>query len=260
MTFSEQIIYAMVKPAKYRELLDLKKGRSVLFVLVITLMLGVIGFAIPIAAVISGFGGFEKLFGSTMRPMSVHQGTMTIEEPFFMHVGNLKFVINTEAERVSDERLSVEGAYVAIGSKEVRLAISGNGKVTDYAVYKVSDFFAEGFSNASLIRMIPWIYAVLILSFLVSCLGYFIKYAFLSLVFSITVNAMNKHMELGLSFGQVFMLCYYGQTLGIIISNFNSALSLLPQMIVSFVCVMISIRMITSAIVALKGPGSPRMS
>ena len=210
MTFSEQIIYAMVKPAKYRELLDLKKGRSVLFVLVITLMLGVIGFAIPIAAVISGFGGFEKLFGSTMRPMSVHQGTMTIEEPFFMHVGNLKFVINTEAERVSDERLSVEGAYVAIGSKEVRLA--------------------EGFSNASLIRMIPWIYAVLILSFLVSCLGYFIKYAFLSLVFSITVNAMNKHMELGLSFGQVFMLCYYGQTLGIIISNFNSALSLLPQM------------------------------
>ena len=254
MTFSEQFIYAMIKPGKYKELLELKKSRSVLFAVVLTVMLGIIGYAIPVAAVISGFGGFEKLFGSTMSPMVVENGQMQIEQPFFMTVGNLKFVINTQDDRVADERLVTEGAYVAVGKKEIRLAISGGGKVTDYVVYKVSDFFPNGFSNDSLKRMIPRIYAILILSFVVSCLGYFIKYAFLSLVFSITVNAMNKHFQLGLSFGQVFMLCFYGQTLGIIISNFNSALNLLPQMIVSFVCVLVSIRMITTAIVVLKGP------
>ncbi len=253
MTFSEQLVNACVKPKNYRELLDLKRGRHVAYVLVILLVLGVIGFAIPIAAVISGFGGFEKLFNESMGNVSVQGGEMQIERPFFINIRGLKIVINTEDDAVSDDRLSTEGAYIAIGKKTVRLAISGSGKVNDYATYDVSTFFPDGFNNQTLVNVIPKIYVVLVLSVLAGCFGYFVKYAFLSLVFSITVNSLNKHLELGLNFGQVFMLCFYGQSLGILISNFNSAMNFLPQMIVSLVCIFISIHMITTAVVSLKG-------
>ena len=257
MSFSEQLIYAMVKPGNYKELLELKKSRAVIFVLVISLMLGVIGYAVPTAAVISGFGGFHNLFERSMGNMQVVEGQMSIAEPFFMNVSGLKIIINSEKERVADERMTTEGAYIAVGKSVIRLAITGNGKATDYATYKVSDFFPDGFSNQTLVGMIPRIYFLLTLVFLAYCVGFFIKYAVLALIFSITIQAVNKRAEMGLSYGQIFMICFYGQTLGILISNFNSALNLLPQMLVSLVCIFISIHMITSATMAIKGPGAP---
>ena len=104
----------------------------------------------------------------------------------------------------------------------------------------------NGFNNDTLKRMIPFIYTYMVISLLVSCAGYFLKYALLALVFGIFVNAINNNLGLGLSKKDVFKLCFYGQTLGIIISNFNAALGFLPVGIVSGICIVISINMISS--------------
>ncbi len=253
MSFSEQIVYAMFKPNKYKELLDLKRGRAVLFVVALCVVLSLIGFVVPTAAVVSGFGGFEKLFSESMGTLRFQNETLQADTPFFMNIKNLRIVINTENEKVSDERMNTEGAYVAVGSKYLRLSYSGGGSVNDYAVIRLSEFLSDGFSNRTLVEMIPAIYAYLIVAFLGYALGYFIKYAFIALIFSITVNALNKRLSMGLSFGKVFMLCFYGQTLGILISNMNAAIGLLPQIIVSMICIFISVHMITRASMFFRG-------
>ena len=85
--------------------------------------------------------------------------------------------------------------------------------------------------------------------FIFNCIGFFIKYAAMALLFGLFINTINKTMNINMTFGEVFKLCFYGQTLGIIISNFNTALGLLPATVVSIICVFISVHMITTSVV-----------
>ncbi len=252
MTFSEQIVYGMFRPGKYKELLDLKKGRSVAYVIVMMLVLGIVGFLIPVSATVAGFGGFTELFEKKMAPITYEEGTMSIERPFSLNLGTVKVVINTEKDHVTEERVKAPGAYVAFGAKYVNLYISAGGKVDDFGGYKLTDIFPPRLDNQTLVRAVPYIYVYLAVGFLFSCVGYFIKYAIVALIFSIAVNGINKQLALGLTFGQVFMLCFYGQTAAMILSNFNTALGLLPSMIVSVVGIFISVHMMTTSLVMMR--------
>lgn len=245
MTFSEQIVYAMFKPSKYKEMIKLKTGRSVLFIFVMMLVLGIVSFLIPVGAYITGFGGFERLFMERMGELEYKNGELSIDAPFEMRFGSDNILIDTSVEKITDEMLDRDGIYFAVGSKVIRMTFVLDGETLDYTSVSLDSLLHEGFNNESLCQKIPAIYGYLVLAFVFTCLGFFIKYAFIALVFSIVINSMNKQFEFGLSYGQVFMICFYGQTLGYILSNFNAALGLLPQMLVSTIGVFITIHMIT---------------
>ena len=118
-------------------------------------------------------------------------------------------------------------------------------KVTDYGVYYLSDYLQDGFNNDSLVAMIPSIYAVLFVTLLGTMLSYFVKYAVVALLFSILVNSMNHQFHLNLQFGQVFALCFYGQ-------SFNQAIGLLPTLLVSIVGIFVTVHMITVSVALMK--------
>lgn len=248
MTFAEQIVYAMFKPAKYKEMLELKKGRFAFFVVVLMLALGIMRVAVPTAAMITGFGGFNNLFTEKMAPFEYKNGKLEIEKSFEMSLGVYKIVIDTEDPRLPDEKLNRRGGYIAFGSEYLTIAVYSGGSVTRVQEISLDNLFADGFNNNSLKELIPFIYTYLVVSFLVYCIGYFLKYALLSLIFGIFVNGLNKNLGYGLSGGEIFKLCFYGQTLGIIISNCNMALGALPAGIVSGLCVVLSVNMIFSGL------------
>ena len=125
-------------------------------------------------------------------------------------------------------------------------------KVTDYGVYYLADYLPEGFNNDMLVAMIPSIYAVLFLSLLGTMLSFFVKYAVISLIFSILVNSMNRQFHLNLRFGQVFALCFYGQSFAMILSNFNQAIGFLPSMLVSIIGIFVTVHMITVSVALMK--------
>ena len=253
MTFAEQIVYAMFKPSKYKEMVELKKGRFVAFVIALMLAVGIVREVIPTAAFITGFGGFESLFTEKMSDMIFRDGELSIEEPFNMTISTLRIIIDTDDAKVANSKLSKTGAYIAIGSKYFSAVVNNEGDIR-YRDTLLTALLPEGFSNKTLKNMIPMIYAYLVLSSIFYCVGCFIKYAILALVFSLFLGGVNKTAGLGLSSGRIFEICFYGQTLGIIISNFTAALGILPDMIVSFICVLISIGMITSGFMSVKGP------
>ncbi|MBQ9608577.1 MAG: DUF1189 family protein [Lachnospiraceae bacterium] len=248
MTFAEQIVYAMFKPSRFKELIDLKKGRFAVFVIVLMLAIGIVREIIPEAAFIVGFGGFESLFTEKMAPFNFNDGELSIEKPFTMSVSMIKIMIDTEEEKISDTKLDRTGEYIAFGSKYLSIVLKENSKYMRYRDIKLADILPDGFSNATLKSLIPFIYFYLILNYLLYCGGCFIKYAILALIFSISAGSINRIANIGLTKGEIFRLCFYGQTLGIIISNFNAALGLFPSMFVSFVCVILSISMINSGL------------
>lgn len=249
MTFSEQIVYAMFKPSKYKELIQLKKGRFAAFVIVLMLVLGIVTCVIPAGALITGFGGFEKLFRGQLSSLTFSDGALHLDVPFRMDINGLTLLVNTEHAMVEDEQLIKNGVYIAIGSETARMAVTLDGQIMEYQNADITGLFPEGFNCESLIQMIPGIYMYLLAAFLVQCIGFFVKYGVIALLYSLFINSVNKNLNLNLTFGEVFEVCFYGQTLGIILSNFNAALGWLPATIVSIIGIFISIHMITASVV-----------
>ncbi|MBO5424187.1 MAG: DUF1189 family protein [Lachnospiraceae bacterium] len=253
MTFSEQIVYAMFKPAKYKEILKLKKRRAVLFVVVLMLVLGIVRFVVPTASIIAGFGGFESLFSNKISALEYSDGKLSIEQPFIMNFSGINVMIDTSVETITDDMLERDGTYFAIGSKQLRCVVVADEPLYELAPINLNELLPEGFNNAMMLELIPGLYLYMVIYFLILCVGFFIKYGFLALIFSLTANGMNKMMELRLSFGEVFMICFYGQTFGIILSNFTAAIVGYIPMFISLIGIFISIHMITSAILHIKG-------
>lgn len=251
MTFSEQIVYAMFKASKYKELLSLKKKRFVLFASVLSLMLSFVLFVIPSGAMIAGMGGFENLFVNQISEMKYTDGELKIKKPFELSLNLTHVLIDTKDEVVSDEKLGRDGMYLAVGSKTIRMCYVIEHEVIEYKLQNLDELLVEGFDNRELCKLIPYIYLYMVVYFLINAISIFIKYALVALVYSICINSVNMTMNLGLSFGQVFKLCYYGQTMGIILVNFNAALGLLPELLVSIIGIFISVHMITKSTVLM---------
>ncbi len=252
MTFSEQIWYGLFKPSKYKEVIELRAGRSVLYILTILLVLGFVTFVVPTAAIITGFGGMNKLFTETMAPVTYDGEVLNIEKPFKLFAGSTRFVINSDYETVPDEELESDGAYIALGSKNIRVATVLAGQMWSDSIIPLDQVLAKGFNNQSLVGLIPAIYMSLFVCFLLNCLLYFAKYGFCALVLTLLYNSMNKQFQLGLSFGKVYMVCFYGLSLGALLTNFNLAMGLFNPNIVSIITVIVSINMMTTAMMSMR--------
>jgi len=252
MTFSEQVWYGLFKPSKYKELLELRARRSVLYVAVIVLVLGLVTFVVPISAIIVGFGGMNKLFTETMAPVSYDGESLTIERPFKMDADNTIFIIDSSYYTIPDQELKVDATYIAVGSKNMRIVTVLGGEIWMNSVVPLEQILAPGFTNQSLVEIIPAIYISLVLCYLINSLLFFLKYGLYALILSIALNSMNKQLELGLSYGKVFMICFYGMSLGMLLTNFNIAMGLLSPMLVSMVTIFVSIHFMTTAMVLMR--------
>lgn len=251
MTFSEQIVYGMTKPSKYKEILELKKRRFVLYVFVLVIALAIMSYAIPTAAIITGFGGFEKLFTKNLAPLEFCQGELNIERPFDMSIGYAHIVVDSSEDVVTSDKIHKDGIYYAVGKQKLTLAYCLDGKILQKQDVNLNLLLPEGFNNQALCNMIPGIYTFLVLGFFVTALGFFLRYGFYTLLIAVCVNAMSKRINTGLSFGKVFTLCFYGQSLAMVVSNVNFALGLLPSMIVSIIGFFVTIHFITTALISM---------
>lgn len=251
MTFSEQIYYALFKPSKYKELVNLKTSRFVIFAIAISLVLGIVTTAVPAAAIISGFGGFETLFGKRIAPMKYEDGELSIEKPFELNIKGTYFVIDTEEDQVADDKLDSDGYYVAFGKKNLKLALVYDHKIYQEQAFPLGYYLPEGFNNQMLIQIIPVIYVGLFFGVLIKGVSFFVKYGFYALILSLLINSINKQFNLKLTSGQVFQLCFYGETLGMVVSNFNMAMNFLPYDIVNIIMIFVSINIIMSAVVLM---------
>ena len=252
MTFSEQIVYGWFKPSKYKDMIELPRRRFVSYVIVMMFVLAIVSYVVPTASIISGFGGFGKLFKQSLGEVNYTDDTLSVSNKFDMHINSANFLVDTTQETVQNDSLKKQGMFFAVGSKTVRVSMVLGSKVTDYGVYYLSDYLPDGFNNDSLVAMIPSIYAALFVTLLGTMLSYFVKYAVVALLFSILVNSMNHQFHLNLRFGQVFALCFYGQSFSMILSNFNQAIAFLPGLLVSVIGIFVTVHMITVSVALIK--------
>ena len=85
MTFSEQIVYGWFKPSKYKDMIELPRRRFVVYVIVMMLVLAIVSYVVPTASIISGFGGFEKLFTQSLGEVNYTDDTLSVSNNWIRH-------------------------------------------------------------------------------------------------------------------------------------------------------------------------------
>gem|GEM_PF-2115016 len=241
----EQLRISIVSPKQLIGLSQLKTGRFVLYVFFMGMILTLMLYVIPVAATLIHVGGLNDLFENRIPDFSVQQSVLKAEKPFTINLGTYEIVVDTESAEVDKEKLGNRELTFAIGSRKVQAVLTQNGLKQVLVEGRIDEFFPEGFDRKMLIRAIPGFYMALILGGLFMLVFHLAKYLLASLLYMLIANSIAKRTGLGLNTGNVFRLCFYAQTIGILLVNVNSATGgYLPGTIVSMVGIFITLHFI----------------
>lgn len=246
--FWQQIAYAITKAGKYIDMVQLRTGKSVKYVLLLMLLVSIMVYAVPTAATIAAFGGFQNLFLNKIPSFRMEAGELKSEEPFDIDISGIHFYVDTDADMIPNNVFEDNSVYIAIGSKTARVVFTEADFVSEFNRFRLSDVFPEGFDNKGLAQLSPYLYLSLVLNFVMVIIQYLVKYSFLALIYMILAWAINKTTGLMLTKKQVFMLCMYAQTLGILLVNINAAFGyILPPLLMSIIGVFATSQYISAA-------------
>ncbi len=252
VTLLDQFSIAVSSPKNYKNLTGLKTGRLVAFVILLSFLLAFIEFGIDAIFWVSKVGGFRNLAENEIPAFTYSDGRLSIESDIQIAVGSGNLYINTESADVSLDDMETDGSYIAVGSENITVGIVSGGQGYEYMKMPIRYLMLpQGFDNAKLAACAPLFYVYIIIMFLCVMIGLAGRQLLLALIFSILGNTSAKNLNTGLSYGKVYVICVYAQTLAMFIMSVNSAAGyMVSSFFVWFVTMFISIIFMNRAIMA----------
>ncbi len=237
MRILEQGRSAVMHPVRLPGLGSLPGKKFAGYSFALLTLVSVVIYVIPMIAAIIGFGGFEKLFNEKIPEIHVENGVLTAEDRFEMAVPNMHVVIDTSEEAGALPDTDTGGLYLIFGSREYRLTIletAGSQRVSqNFLVGNISDILPDGTVRSDLEKITPAIYVALFLTWVIMIFGLYIRYFFMALIYMLFTVPLVRRSGLALTNGEIFRMCFYAETTGILLVNINMATGLLPGAIVS---------------------------
>ena len=127
VTLLDQLSIAVSSPKNYRHLVFRKKGRLVLFVVVLSFLLAFIEFGIDTIFWINKVGGFGNLATNEIPAFEYKNGRLAIERDVQLEFSGATLYINTEKAAVDLNDMETDGVYVTIGSEKIVMGMVTGG-------------------------------------------------------------------------------------------------------------------------------------
>ena len=246
----EQLRISIVSAKQLVGLSELKVSRFVRYVILLCFLVSIMLTVVPAAATIASFGGFSKLFNERMPAFEVKNGEFRVEEPFSLVIGSCEIVMNSAEDTVAQDKFLGKLVTIAIGKKRMQVVLSQNGLSEVALDQPISAYFEDGFDKSMLNEAIPGFYIAIGIMTLFTMLWTAIRYCLAALIYMLLSWALVKQTNLDLNKGNVFRLCFYAQTIGILLVNLNQATGyLIPSFIVSIIGIFITFRWILKSVV-----------
>ena len=146
--------------------------------------------------------------------------------------------------------METDGVYIAIGSENIVMGMVSDGKGYDYMETPLKYMFLpDGFNNSKLAVLTPVFYMYMVIMFIAVMVASAGRQLLLALIFSIAGNRLAINLNTGLSYGKVFTICVYAQTLAVFIMSVNAALGyLLSSFVVWIIALVVSMVFMNKAI------------
>lgn len=216
-TFKD-IFYAVTSPEKYRDFMNYKMRKLLLYVFVLIFVTGIINFGIPAARFLAD-GGFGVLLEENIPEFTASsEDGFWIEEPVEIDVYN--FLIKADSDVVKEDISDLDGQfgtyeYVVMADQEqIYVKAPGMGEITA----RFDEMPGFSFSKDDIIEYIPVMYVavlwVIVLSMLMDYGYYFLVAAVISWMGGVFVS----FMKVRLGSKKLFKMAVYAGTTSFIIS------------------------------------------
>lgn len=217
ISWFEQFKIACSKPSQYKRLLELAKGRVILFFAVITLIITILGYGMDVAGFTVSVGGMKNFIENRLPAFELKNGTLNVDHEMDFEIGGVHIVANTNKEKVSlndlDNKYAMELIFAkddmilkntAVGNSVNRIPFSGFKNVT--------------VNNQTMTRTIPVIHMFMIFMFfgqwLVKIVSYLTICIFITmLVYFNQKTRMDRKNREEVRFGKIFRLSIYARVL-----------------------------------------------
>ncbi|MDD6071930.1 MAG: DUF1189 domain-containing protein [Clostridiales bacterium] len=223
MKISGQFMTAMFSPREYRgSLLKLPMKKVVSYFLCLILLLTVIQCAIPTVGAIAGMGGFRKIIMERVPDFELKDGTLFFDERFKLddEESGIYVLIDTNEETFTKEDAVVNTTFVEsilVSRTNVIVSNMVPGMGTMSQEYKLSDFGDLHLTNETLADMEPFYYVMMFFMYIVAYALMGMKYMFSALIYAAFMFFMTKMMMLDVTFGDVYKVAMYANTIGSIV-------------------------------------------
>jgi hypothetical protein len=262
VTLLDQLSISMLNPRNYKQLLKLKTGRVVLFIVVVSFLFAFLEFGIAAISWVSSVGGFDNLATNIIPAFTWQDGKLDMERETQIEVGDSVIYFNTEKLSVPLTDMESDGVYITVGSNIITIGMVADGQAYTYMEMPLSYMMiSEGFDNNQLAKLSTAFYVYLVFVFIFVMIGKAAKQLLLALIFSIMANALAKNINSGLTFGKVYTICIYGVTLPMLLMSVNVALGyMISSLVVWCVSLMIGVAFINRALMSYKFTSAPPWS
>ena len=248
----DRFIIALTKPSRLVGVSVMPVSRAILYAIVMFVFLAFVAYGMPAIANIVSFGGFRNLFLNKVPAFTVTDGKLVAEESFQMNIGNIKILMDTSKAEITEGDVDAYGAYVGIGSDTVKMFtyINDGTKNSFYEMYNfpISYMFPDGFNNKQMADMSIMFYFSVVFLILFYAGIMLVQQLVLTGLYMIIAWPLSKIAKIDLKLSDIYILCLYAETLGLVILNLNEALgTLIPYLVVAVAAVIITVIYIRKA-------------
>lgn len=253
LNLAEQLKNAIISPKKYFEMLEQSLSKKIAYIVTICIIVSMMTALIPDIAAIAAFGGFKNLFTERIPAFKVENGKLTSADNFDLNMGGVHFYVDTEQTAIDPEKLDgTNDLYFAFGSEEYTSILVQTGMKKEMYRFKVSEVLPDGMDNDSLVKIIPIIYISIVFQFVFTTIFVGVKYMLVCLIFSLPFSFLLKMAGQSRNTFDMLMLCFYADTLPILVIGVNQALGyIIPPIILSFIGIFILNRNVRKSLVSL---------
>lgn len=217
ISWFEQFKIACLKPSQYKRLLDLAKGKVILFLAAITLITTILGYGMDIAGFTVSVGGWKNFILNRLPAFELKDGTLSVDQEMDFEIGGVHFVADTSKDKVSTEDLSNNYQMELVFAKN-EMVVKNTAVGNMMNTFSFKNMKNVEFNNQAMVSMVPMIRIFIVIMFFAQWIANIISYLTVC-IFITMLTYFNQRTRMDLknredvSFGKIFKLSIYARVI-----------------------------------------------
>lgn len=209
----KDIWYAITSPEKYRDFMNYKKRKLLLYVLILVLGSGIITIGIPAARLMAD-GGFGKILEERIPNFTANsENGFWIEEP--IEIDEYNFFIKANSDVVHEDITDLNGQYgsyeyvIMVDKEQIHVKTPGMQEVTA----RFDEMQGFSFTKSDILEYTPILYMVALWAIVLVLLSEYGYYFLTAFVVSCGAGVIASFMRMRFEQKKLFKMAVYAGTL-----------------------------------------------
>lgn len=214
-------VISMFSPKEYGKLLKLGTGKMVCYLLLLTLLVSVIQYAIPVLSAVAAMDGMKAIILNEMPQFSLKDGKLSVSQKLEQsdEQAGVYMILDTGVKEYQKEDIPenvIEAIMVSESNILVYNSLTGMGGMVQQT--RFSDFKELSIDNQSVADKSGLIYAGMFSVFIMLWFFTMVKYLITALFYAFMMFILVRTITMDTTFKMVYVAALFAQSIGTIVA------------------------------------------